>query len=352
MKYIFWLSFSLSALGLWGCKATPLPQPTPLPPTPSSTVRPASLGIVGDSTDVKTPVTGGLVLMGGGKDVESAFKWMIQRSGGGNVVVIRVTGTNAYNPFIAGLGTVKSVETLKIDTRDLANNDTVARIIRNAEMLFIAGGDQSKYMNLWRGTKTQEAINYLLQTKKAPVGGTSAGCAIMGGFYYSGESGSSISTTALADPYHSTITLYNNDFVQAPFLRNIITDQHYLARTREGRHVAFLARIKKDWNVAAQGIAADERTAVCIDQQGMAQAFGSSKAYFLLPNDAKAPELVEKGKPLLWKRNEQALAVYEITASDTGSGQFNVDTFHPSSAAGGKWYWWWVENGQLHKKDQ
>lgn len=328
-------------------KASNLPAAGTLP-----NARPASAGIVGDTADVHALTEGGLVLMGGGKDVASAFKWMIARSGGGDVVIIRVTGTDAYNPFVAELGKVNSVETLKIDTRELANNEAVARTIRQAEMLFIAGGDQSKYMNLWKGTKTQAAINYLLQTKKVPVGGTSAGCAIMGGLYYSGENGSTVSAEALANPYDSTITLYDNDFLAAPFLQHVITDQHYLTRNREGRHVTFLGRILKDWHIAAKGIAADERTAVCIDKDGKAQVFGSSKAYFILTDSAKLPEKLEKQKPVVWNRREQALVVYEIPASEAGRGSFDVANFNPAVASGGAWYWWWVENGVLSKKEQ
>jgi len=311
--------------------------------------RPASIGLVGDSANVNTTVNGGMVLMGGGTDVEAAFKWMIDRSGGGDVVIIRVSGTDAYNPFVNKIGQVNSVETLKIDTKELADNDTVANIIRNAEMLFIAGGDQSAYMNLWRGTKTGKALNYLLQEKKVPFGGTSAGCAILSGFYFSGEQGSVVSADALADPYVAEATLYNNDFLHAPYLANVLTDQHYLTRGREGRQVAFLARIYKDWNIFAKGIAADEKTAVCIDKDGKAQVFGSSKAYFIIPDAAKAPEQVIAGKPLIWNRNQQALSVYEITGTPTGNGNFNVASFNPAEASGGSWYWWSANNNELTK---
>ena len=40
----------------------------------------------------------GLVIMGGGTDVDAAFQWMCERAGGGDFVVIRTTGTDAYNP--------------------------------------------------------------------------------------------------------------------------------------------------------------------------------------------------------------------------------------------------------------
>lgn len=355
MKIFFLHILVFFCISATGCKKSSSPSDPGIGggDTKSSTVRrPASIGIIGDTANVVKSVDGGTLLMGGGADVASAFKWMIDRSGGGDVVIIRVSGTDAYNPFVNGLGNVNSVETLKIDTRALANNDTVANIIRNAEMLFIAGGDQSDYMNLWRGTKTQEALNYLLTVKKAPFGGTSAGCAIMSGFYFSGEKGSVVSAEALSDPYNSKITIYNNDFLHAPYLENVITDQHYLTREREGRHVVFLGRIMKDFNVIARGIAADERTAVCIDKNGTAQVFGSGKAFFIIPDAAKTPEQFSTGIKVNWRQNEQALSVYEIQASTSGSGNFNVANFRASEASGGRWLWWWAENGQLNKKVQ
>ena len=47
---------------------------------------------------LKAPVTSSIVLMGGGPDVDEAFRWMITRAGiapgtGGRFVVIRATGT-------------------------------------------------------------------------------------------------------------------------------------------------------------------------------------------------------------------------------------------------------------------
>ncbi len=337
-------------------KSSP-PQGNPVTNPPAQPVaRPASLGIIGDTADVQPQVIGGIVLMGGSTDVDGAFRWMIERSGGGDVVVIRASGTAAYNPYINGLGKINSVETLKIDSRELADNDAVAAIIRNAELLFIAGGDQSNYMRFWKGTKTEAAINYLLREKKAPVGGTSAGCAILGGFYFSGEQGSVVSEEALLNPFHNRVTLYNNDFLNPPYLSNVITDQHYLARNREGRSVVFLSRILKDWGIAANAIAVDERTAVCIDDKGKASVMGLSSstrpysyAYFISSDKNKGPETIEPGKPLNWNREQQALKVYEIQATETGNGIFNVADFDMDAATGGKQHWWWVENGLLNK---
>lgn len=311
--------------------------------------RPSSLGIIGDTSDVKTRTTAGIALIGGGKDVDEAFKWLIKKSGGGNVVILRATGTNAYNNYIFNLDKISSVETLKIDSRELANNDTVIRIIRNAEMLFISGGDQSNYMKYWRGTRTADAINYLINKKKIPVGGTSAGCAILGQMYYSGEGASATSAEVLANPYHKNVTVYKNDFLKARNLKNVITDQHYVARSRQGRHVVFLSRIITDWNIYAKGIAADERTAVCIDAKGNATVIGTSKAYFIKSMRNRKPEVCEKGKPLQWAAHNKALLVYEIIGTPQGNGKFSVRNFKSRKASGGKWFWWWVDTGTFQQ---
>ncbi|MEO6915405.1 MAG: cyanophycinase [Chitinophagaceae bacterium] len=311
---------------------------------------PGSLGYVGDITDVKTKTRGAVVLMGGGKDVDSAFKWMIERSGGGNAVVIRASGTAAYNPYIFGLGKLKSVETLLINTRALADDPAVAQVIRNAELLWIAGGDQADYMKFWKGTRTSAALNYLLNEKKVPFGGTSAGCAILGGIYYSGEEGSIVSDSAMINPFDKKVTLYNNDFLHAPFLRNVITDQHYLTRNREGRHVTFLARIINDWKIYPIGIAANEKTAVCIDDLGHAKVIGDSKAYFIISDKSKTPEIITPGRALRWVDGNQALRVYEIQGTGAGKGYFPVNDIKVDKALGGEWYWWWTENGKLFKQ--
>lgn len=320
-------------------------NPSVTPPV-ETVERPGSLGIVGDTSDIQTTTKAGLVIMGGSTDVDAAFQWMIERSGGGDVVIIRASGTDAYNPYVNKLGKVNSVETLKIDSRSLADNDDVARIIRNAEMLFIAGGDQSDYTGYWKGTKVMEAINYLLTTKKVPVGGTSAGAAILGNYYFTGERSSVTSATALADPYSRDITLYKEDFLQAPFMKNIITDQHFSQRERQGRTTVFLGRIINDWNKTPFAIAVDEKTAVCIDEKGMAEVFGNNKAFFLKTFSDKTPETLELNKSVTWNRDGKAIQVSEISGMVRGN-QFNVVTFEPSNTTGLTSSWWSVVAGKI-----
>ena len=92
-------------------------------------------------------------MMGGGTDVDAAFQWMCERSGGGDFLVIRATATDAYNPYIKQLcPSTNSVATLIIPTSTAANNSRVAEIIQKDEAIWIAGGDQSDYINYWKGT--------------------------------------------------------------------------------------------------------------------------------------------------------------------------------------------------------
>ena len=347
MKFL--LSISLIIVLFTGCKKeddhNPFNPGVP-PPTPPADTRPASLGIIGDTADFQTTTSGGLVIMGGGSDVDAAFKWMIERSGGGDVVIIRASGTDAYNPYVNKLGKVNSVETLKIDSRRLAESDGVARIIRNAEMLFIAGGDQSDYTEYWKGSKVLDAINYLLTKKKVPVGGTSAGAAILGNYYFSGERSSVTSATALADPYSRDITLYKDDFLQAPFMQNVITDQHFSQRDRQGRTTVFLGRMMQDWNKTPYGIAVDESTAVCIDDKGMAVVVGSNKAFFLKTFSGKKPEILETNKSVTWNWDGKAILVSTISGKATGN-LFNLITFEPANTTGMTSSWWSVVAGKM-----
>lgn len=343
---LLWLIGSIALI--CGCGKDEVKNPfDPSAPKPINTAtRPSSIGIVGDTTDVSATTKAGLVIMGGGTDVDAAFQWMINRSGGGDVVIIRASGTDAYNAYVNKLGKVNSVETLKIDSRKLADDDRVARIVRNAEMLFIAGGDQADYVGYWKGTKVMQAINYLLTEKKVPVGGTSAGAAILGNYYFGAERGGIDSEEALTNPYNNKVTIGRDDFIKAPFMSNIITDQHFSQRDREGRLAVFLARIMKDWGKTPFGIAVDERTAVCIDEVGNAEVLGSNKAYFVKTDNAKQPETMNPGVPLTWNHTGKALTVYELSPT-LGNNKFILNSFAPQNSSGVSSYWWSVVSGNL-----
>ena len=309
----------------------------------------------GDVNDVTTTTQAGICLMGGATEDDNAMKWFLQRSGGGDVVVLRVTGTNGYNSYLySGLSiTVNSVETLVIPSTAAANDAYVRTQIRNAEAIFIAGGNQADYVNFWKGTAVDSALNYLINVKKVPIGGTSAGMMIQGQSYYSALGSSITSAQALANPYNTNITLGNNNFLHNPFLKRTITDTHFDNPDRKGRLVTFLARLVVDSATPQLAIACDEYTAVCIDETGLAKVFGGfptydDNAYFIsvncsVPNNI--PETCVANTKLTWTQNNAALKVYRIKGSATANNSFNLNTFN--NATGGTWQHWYVNNGVL-----
>ncbi len=310
--------------------------------------------MTGDSADVTTNHLPGIVLAGGGGDNDDAMKWMLQRGNGGDVVVLRVSNSNGYNSyFYNSLGvSVNSVETLVIPSVTAAFDPYVEKRIKGAEVLFIAGGDQAEYVNYWKDTPVESAINYLITTKKATVGGTSAGCAIQGQAYFSALNGTITSLIALNNPYNSALTLGYNDFLLHPALQHTITDTHYDNPDRRGRHVAFLARLMTDFGFRPLGIGIDEYTAVCIDDQLKAFVFGefptyNDYAYFLQANcvDPAEPETCAPNQKLTWVRNNEAVKVYKVPGTSTGTHFFDLSQWNTGS--GGTWENWYVNNGTL-----
>jgi len=256
---------------------------------------------LGNQENVETKPIAGVALMGGGSDIDEAFRWLCQKANGGDFLILRARGGNAYNPYVNGLCKLNSVATLIIPNRDAALDPTVTDIVRHAAAIFIAGGDQARYVNFWRGTPVQHAINADIASGK-PIGGTSAGLAILGEFSYGAlndppDDSSLLSAEALQNPFANRITLVR-DFLVVPILRTTITDSHFAKRDRMGRSLVFLARLLQDgWTKNPRGIAVDERSAVLVEPDGKAQVVGSGKgAYFLRPTID--PLVCKRGIPL------------------------------------------------------
>lgn len=339
---MYWACLLLAAAA---CQTDPASEVEPTSPSGKGGGGGNKAYLVGDPADVQTTTQQGLVLMGGSTDVDEAMRWMLERSGGGDIIVLRASGSDGYNSYLYNLSNVNSVETLIIDSRRKAEDTSIEQKVRNAEAVFIAGGDQNSYVSNWKGTRLQNALNYLANTKKVTIGGTSAGLAILGEYYYAASSGTVYSYEALEDPYNRYMDGLGGGFLQMPFMANTITDTHYNERDRQGRHFAFMARLVKDFNVYyadVRGIGVDERTAACIDHTGQARVFGSGAAYFI-QGWGGSPENCTSGNPLTWYRARQAVDVYRLPGNTNGSNTFSLANW--STGSGGSWQYWWSDQG-------
>ncbi len=297
--------------------------------------------LTGSPADVVRETRGLWVAQGGGDDVDENYVRMGAYGGGGDFVVLRASGADDYNEYIFGLCKCDSVETFVFDRGAAMADPFVVETIRNAEAVFIAGGDQSNYVRHWKGTPVADAINHVA-AKPAPIGGTSAGMAVMGEFVYSAEGQDSLtSAAALADPYAPDLTLARN-FLRLSGLENVITDQHLQERDRIGRTVALLARLQQDgWSDTPRAIAADRETAVHIDPaNGTAEVFATADhptPYVYFMKSTGPPVSCEAGRPL----TTSAVSVYRLGPG----GRFDLARWE---GAGGIAYELTARDGVLH----
>lgn len=271
---------------------------------------------LGQAQDRRGHVQGGFALIGGGTDLDAAFQWMCQRAGGGDYLVLRASGADAYNPYVRKLCPgMNSVATLILPSRAAAATKFAAGRIAEASAVFIAGGDQANYINFWTGTPVQRALQAAI-ARGVPLGGTSAGLAVLGEYAYSAQHDTPdgpdlASAKALGDPFNPQVVIVRNFLRLAP-LRGVITDTHFHARDRLGRLLVFMAR-----SGAAHGLGVDQHTALLVEPEGKAVAAGSGAVYFLTATGA--PQVCTHG---------QALTLYPVAVTRLRAGQtFDLTTW-------------------------
>lgn len=314
----------------------------------------------GNTINITRNTEFGICLMGGATEHDNAIKWLLEKANGGDVVVLRASGSNGYNDYLySQLGVpVNSVETLVISSAAGATSTYVLDKVANAEMIWIAGGNQWNYVSYFKNNVLEDLINNHINLKNAPIGGTSAGMAILGSHYFSAQNGSVTSAQALVNPYNSLATIGSNDFIQTPLLQNVITDTHFDNPIRKGRLTTFLARLKTDFSNDFKGIAANEYVAICIDLQGKARVFGDYPnyqefAYFVQPNCAvnNTIEDCQSERPLTWNFGGEALKVYKVPGTMNGTNYFQIDNWQNNTGLGGSWENWSASNGVFTSVD-
>lgn len=319
----------------------------------------------GNQTDVSPTTEFGVCIMGGATEHDNAMVWLLNKANGGDVVILRSSGSNGYNNYLySELGvSVNSVETLVITSVAGAINPYVLDKVSKAEMIWFAGGDQWNYISYFKDNALEDLLNNHVNVKHAPIGGTSAGMAILGGRYFTAQNGTVTSAQAMANPYaanvtlggYSGTTLPSTDFLNVPFLGNIITDTHYDNPDRRGRHATFIARFKAASGTNVFGIACNEYVAVCIGNDGKARVFGDYPnyqefAYFIQPNCniGNSIENCQFGQPLTWNQGGQALKVYKVPGTMNGTNYFEVNNWESGTYSGGSWEDWGILNGVLN----
>jgi cyanophycinase-like exopeptidase len=310
---------------------------------------------VGSQSDTSVTNAQGICLMGGAAENDSASHWFLQQASGGDVVVLRTSGGDAYNSyFYQGFPTrPNSVSTLVLHNASAPYDSSLLSLVKKADLIWLAGGDQWFYLSEWGETPLDSLIRDKWSKGSISIGGTSAGMAVLGAIRFDAKNGTISSDTALSRPFHPALSLDSSRFFGIQSLDRVITDTHYDNPDRRGRHLSFIARALRQNGAPIYGIACDEYTAVCIDSSGMARVFGSypsfdDYAYFIQTNCEKKhplPELMTSNQSLTWLADSAALTVYKAPGDSLGSAWFNIKDWQ--SAQGGQWQHWWAEQASL-----
>lgn len=273
--------------------------------------------VIGDpSAPTPGEVSGGLLLMGGGDRNFDALRWFVAKAGHGHLVVLRASqAAEVADEFYTEVGGLASVETFVFEGRGAATDPKILAALAKADGIFIAGGDQANYVRFWKGTPLNALIDRHVRAGK-PLGGTSAGLAMLGQWGYGAMDGGSItSPEALHDPDGPAVTLVDH-FITVPLLRGTITDTHFVQRGRLGRLLAFVARLARDHHTAAiAGMGVDQDSALLVEADGDARLLSwhpDGHAWIVVPErlreverdggraalDAYLRDRVAPGKPL------------------------------------------------------
>ncbi|SER60761.1 cyanophycinase [Sphingobium sp. YR768] len=230
------------------------------------------------TTPTPDPVSGGLLLLGGGDRNADAMKWFFAKAGHGHIVILRASQKGQIGEeFYHKLGGIQSAETFVFADRSAATDPKILASLKHADGIFIAGGDQARYVRFWRGTPVAEALDAHVAAGK-PLAGTSAGLAMLGEKLYGAmDDGSITSAEALAAPFGPANTI-EGDFLHLTLLKGIVTDTHFKERDRLGRLFAFVAKAQVGRPMdqpAMLGLGVDESASLAVEPDGAARIYAT-----------------------------------------------------------------------------
>ncbi len=226
---------------------------------------------------------GTLFIIGGGKVNASMRDQMLKASGlnkGGYMVILPMSSEK--EPLVnvrEARDIFKDVPNLKIYHYNIQKGDAVSTqmldSIRNACLVFISGGDQTRFLNITKGTGINEAIHDAYDNG-AMIAGTSAGASLMSKIMVTGNE------LKHADGEFKRIEANNAETIEGlGFLENVTIDQHFVVRKRYNRMFSYGL---ENQNHMCIGI--DEATAIFVAGK-KATVFGISHVVVLRNKKAK-----------------------------------------------------------------
>jgi len=253
-----------------------------------------------------TSAQGNLFIIGGGDRTDELVKKLIQTAGlhsGDHIAILPMSSAEPDSSYFyiksdiekACKNTIAYLNFTAATEHDPAMLDSV----KNARLIFITGGDQSRFMKIVGKGPIYQAIHAAFN-RGATVAGTSAGAAVM--------SKQMITGNQLSDTvYHETIgkLLAKNIEIKEGLglVEHVIIDQHFVVRSRYNRLISAL----HDYP-GFLGIGIDESTAIIIHHKQV-NVVGESQVLLF-----SAPQPIQTTKADQLKAKKIELTIF--TAGD------------------------------------
>ncbi len=281
---------------------------------------------------------GKLMLVGGGAEDDASdspnwsntpYRWAVDQTGNSKVAVIAFNESDLSDflpNYFKALGATEAIN-LAINTKEQANSQAIYDQLMEYDLFFFKGGDQSRYYNTYKDTKVEEAIVDKFQ-EGGVIAGTSAGMAVLSEVIFTAESGSIFPDQILEDANHPDLIL-KNDF--AGLLPGYIVDTHFMERGRFARLMGFMGHWLESTDEKMDGIGVDDQTALCIDEDLIATAYGNgavsiySLGDFSVENNRPVADSIYSAHLLHGKsydlKSHQLLSDYENESSSSMMGE-------------------------------
>ncbi|UPX11372.1 uncharacterized protein EKO05_0001978 [Ascochyta rabiei] len=222
----------------------------------------------GTNTTYVGPENGNLVIVGGNLQSDSIWQRIITLAGGVDAPIVVIPTAGGEPTYDANFSSAVSFRRLGakkvtvLHTYDPAEADTYKFIapLLEAKGVFYGGGRQWRLVDAYAGTKTETAIQAVLD-RGGVVSGSSAGASIMGSFLARGDTA-------------NNQVMIGDHTVGFGYLKNTAIDQHFLVRNRQFDLFDILKVYPE-----LLGIAIDEDTALIVNKND-AEVFGSTYAAF------------------------------------------------------------------------
>lgn len=208
---------------------------------------------------------GKLFIIGGGDRTPELMSSMIQQAGlksGDYIAVLPMAGEmpdSSFWYFNKDIPVQSKIICANLNFADSTRNFSSMRdSLRLAKLVFICGGDQSRFMKAVQKQNIHSLINEVF-SKGGMIAGTSAGAAVMSEIMITGDQKKDTAYSAT----YAMIETNNAEYSKGlGFISNGIVDQHFVTRSRYNRLITAMM----DYPNLSYGMGVEEETAALIQE--------------------------------------------------------------------------------------